>query len=117
MSKLEELMKAATPLPWSIDFNGKDPQEEPARIKGPDKMWNVAFIPSYENTKARMDADATLLCHAVNMLPKLVEALEKCRFVLEECSIGREKLSELFPKKLELVRAVLSEANNPEGVK
>ena len=51
-------------------------------------------------------ANARLIASA----PEILAALEQCAFVLGECSVYREKLSDLFPVKLAAARAAILKA-------
>lgn len=60
-------------------------------------------------------ANAERLAHCWNCHDELVEALEQCAFVLGECSVGSEKLSDLFPVKLAKARAILAKATREQS--
>ena len=53
-------------------------------------------------------ANAQFIVTACNNHQALVEACKGALFALGECSVGREKLSDLFPHKVEALRAVLA---------
>ncbi len=62
---------------------------------------------------AQSDPKRTIL--AWNCHEELVEALKGALFALGECSVGKEKLSELFPVKVAAARAALSKVGNGGG--
>lgn len=105
---LKELLKQATPLPWCDSrthpgvrlANGDGHQPAPqmsAEHLGGD--WtDIGYF--------HVAADRDLAKHAVNVLPKLVEALEQCVQHLDP------QLGNLFGVR-KFAEATLKEANNP----
>jgi glutamate synthase domain-containing protein 2 len=84
MTALEKLIAEATPMPWRCGLSERDPQKRKANEK--------------------------LFVHAVNMLPKLVAALEE----IERLTTTYSESSLSFGVISKKAAAVLAEANNPE---
>ena len=101
MTKLQELYSVATPRLWySKTTNKGSAHEQGLVISEAVRSGHVAV--TYD------PKDAPVISHAVNMLPKLVEALE-------EVDRGAFSGDEIRARKIaSLVKAVLAEANNPE---
>ena len=100
---LEQLLEQATPLPWDAKAN--------PGISGP---RGELICRMTDGGKRLMDdgepaANYYLIIHAVNMLPKLVEVLEKTIPVL------RGQFNESDRKWMaSRLDTILAEANNPE---
>ena len=97
--KLKELLEKVEQLPW--------PKSEPVScsewpertiIKG---KLHLTITSPYDTCDSMMKPTADLIVHAVNMLPKLVEALEKCM---------PSPVSDLTTERL---LSLIEEANNP----
>lgn len=109
MTKLEDLYKRATPLPWCMRPTGVF-----ANVNG-----NIRFIAEMyrhgDGTPTDMDAqdkaDAALIDHAVNMLPKLVSVIER---LAELYSMPADD-KHLHPVWKEAYDA-LTGANNPKSL-
>lgn len=75
---LKQLLEQATPLPWKLT--------ETEMIGGDDKTAASCFVPPGRGDAPTADQqydNAALIVHAVNLLPKLVAALEDARaFIL-----------------------------------
>lgn len=120
---LNQLLDQATPLPWKVDgpavVDCGDAGK--ASLNGEKiDVWHFDADADGSTLKAKADADAALIVHAVNMLPKLVKALERA---VVELHRGRSILLDVAPHPQghpEMLNAeeramrVLAEANNPE---
>lgn len=98
--KLQELLKQATPLPWRINPDSKQPPD----ILAPDG-WTIVGMDDCESA----DVDARLIVHAINMLPKLMEALEDAR----EFILDKDPDDEFSLRKSRRLSEVIEEADNP----
>lgn len=116
--KLNELIARCAALPWRVKLARQHHFEEPhkAAILGPKHPDEGDYAPI---AKAD-DEEAMLMTHAVNMLPKLVAALEQLDrglADLEEIAVRFTKdmgSRYLFRAKRDWIATVLAEANNPE---
>ncbi len=97
-SNLQVLLNEATPLPWAMRPTGRLTNTNGnIRFIAEMKYHSGGFYPDFDKQDK---ADMRLIDHAVNMLPKLVEALE---VILKNPSVN----------PTETIQAVLAEANNP----
>lgn len=109
--KLEELLKQATPLPLS----NAGETVYAVNSKGVSDEW--ASCAAGEGLHHKKAARALLIAHAVNILPKLVDALELARNRLEEreeaaAENGCKDLSDLIGGERKSLQYILSEANH-----
>ncbi len=117
--KLSELLEQATPLPWRSarsheDQDGPMFDLEPGETKPITRIYgsNGKLVATAHDLFEFKEADAVLLTHAVNMLPKLVGALQG---VVSSGFYGNSTgYQHVDVKVIEVVKAVLAEANNPE---
>lgn len=77
------------------------------RISGTSYPYaTVAEIPVIKEYSSEDEANARLIAAA----PELLAACKQAEWVLGECSVGPDKLSDLFPVKLASLRAAISRA-------
>ncbi len=116
---LQEMIEQATPLPWWLYLEPQGVKCNDGRelvVKhfihsaagGEHEGWPVADV--YATVQNNQPANAALIIHAVNMLPKLIQALEK----ITEGSVGV-----LYPgmpgyEAYLIAKELLNEVNNPE---
>ena len=110
--KLEELLKQATPLPLS----NAGETVYAVNSKGVSDEW--ASCAAGEGMHFKKAARALLIVRAVNLLPKLVEALTMARNRLEERATaadenGCEDLSRLIDSERRSIQHILDAANHP----
>lgn len=100
--ELKQLLEQATPLPWMIlDENG-------VSVSHP-SIGLLAAVRYLGGDNAEGKANAALVVHAVNMLPKLVEALKETIPVLN--GQFNESDRRFMASRLD---TILAEANNLE---
>ncbi|MBI3852728.1 MAG: hypothetical protein HY298_20940 [Verrucomicrobia bacterium] len=101
--KLIELLKVITPLPWRFAEMDNDKIVPTVRLLGRRK-----HDPAKEICLGRIDAvrDAQYACHAANVVPDLVAALQ---LLLED---QRRPKSELSRCQFEFCEAALAQAEN-----
>jgi hypothetical protein len=106
--KLSELLNEITPLPWRFAEMDNDKLIPTVRLFGRRK-----HDPAKETCFGRLDAvrDAHYACHAANVLPDLVEALQ---LLLAD---QRRPKSELSRGQFDFCESALAQAENltPKG--
>ena len=73
MNKLEQLIADASPMPWMLDDGGDGELEIWSE---PDQLFVIATFDELLLGDPLEKANATLIVHAVNWFPKLVEKLK-----------------------------------------
>ena len=107
-----------TTTPWFVDPTDSEGRTVSACADGSGAIAECGLdYSTLERKPGRADAARIVAC--VNAcagladpaaVPDLLAALEKCAWVLAECSVGKDKLADLFPKKLEQARAAIARA-------
>lgn len=90
---LEELLRQATPLPWMY----------------------ATVVERFAAFDTRPEPDALLATHAINMLPKLVAALEECITDHDSLAFVMHGYAPRLDAITELAQAALKEATNPNS--
>ncbi len=102
MTKLQKLMRKATPEKWSVET-----RDNP---RGPIIGLVSNLAPTRHIGTIHSKYDAALIAHAVNMLPRMIEALQA---YVDHDRLMRGDMVEFGAIYYEAVK-VLGESNNPE---
>ena len=116
-----------TPEPWNVERPFQDPG---VYIAGPNTgLIAKLYVPEamlYNGDKqVSIDGNAARIVACVNAcagmtnpateIKALRDALESCAWVISECSVGKDKLADLFPIRLSQARAALSAFGGEAG--
>jgi hypothetical protein len=104
--KLKELLEQATPLPWIPDWGRIRDSECNTVCCSPSQLFS---------TNRKWLEDRALITHAVNMLPKLVEALENAHDLLNYIAAHPKAWETIHGRACDTrveTGAILEEANN-----
>lgn len=107
MNKLEELIAAASPMPWLLD-DGGDAELEIWTESRHSIHTIVSFDPTFRD-EIEDKANANLIVHTVNLFPKLLESLK----YLQKHAIF--PLGMIDENPWDKINAVIDEAENPQN--
>lgn len=102
-----------TPTPWTFKEMDNDKVIPSIRIFGQrstvingTKLSDILCIGRLDSRR-----DAEFACKAVNCHDELLAACKAALFALGECSVGREKLSDLFSVKVKQLESAIKKAS------
>ena len=115
---LEELLKQATPLPWWED---SDHRISGGVADARETVCDPRCMAPMADSMHTMDANTALIIHAVNLLPRLVAALQMTITPMEDtmqnlCDADRDGLDQeeidTLDASIQASRSLLAEVNN-----